>query len=220
MERYELKVKTRETSGKGAARKLRREGLVPAVVYGRNRDAQSLIVNPDDLQYKTNGNVIFDMKLEDEEETVMIKEIQKDPISRDIIHIDFQHISMDEKITVSVPLNLTGTAYGVQEGGVVQQLMRSIEVESLPLDIPDEIELDITDLDVGDSLLVSDIDVEEDFEIVTPIDEVIVTIVAPTELVEEEIEEEEEEFMEPEVIGEETEEEAEEAEEAEEETAE
>lgn len=201
MERYGLKAEIREETGKGIARQLRRGGLLPAVVYGRNREPQPLIINPEELKHRMGGNAIFDLELEGDKETVMIKDTQKDPITGALLHIDFLHITMDEKITVSIPINLTGDAYGVQEGGVLQQLLREISIECLPLDIPEEVTLDISALDLGDSLLVSDIEIPEDIEIVTPLEEVIVTIVAPTEIVEEE-EEEEEEFMEPEVIGE------------------
>ncbi len=215
MERYGLKAEIREETGKGVARQLRRDGLLPGVVYGRNRVPQPLVINPDDLKQKMGGNAIFDLDLNGAQETVMIKEVQRDPVSGEYLHIDFLHITMDEKITVSIPINLTGEAAGVKEGGVLQQLLREISIECLPLDIPEELTLDISSLDLGDSLLVSDIEVPEDIEIVTPLEEVVVTIVAPTEMVEEEEEEEEEEFMEPEVIGEG--EEGEEVEDAEEE---
>lgn len=207
MKRYNLQAEVREETGKGVARKLRRAGLLPGVVYGKTRKSQPLIVDPIQLQNKMSGNVIFDLTIVDDDketkETVMIKEIQRDPIKGDLLHIDFQHISMDEKISVSIPLSLKGDAPGVKEGGVLQQLLREVEIECLPADIPEELELDISDLHIGDSLMVSDLDVPEEIEIKTPFDEVIVTVVAPTELVEEEIEEEEEEFVEPEVIGEE-----------------
>ncbi|MDI3548664.1 MAG: large subunit ribosomal protein [Halanaerobiales bacterium] len=207
MKRYNLQAEVREETGKGVARKLRRAGLLPGVVYGKTRKSQPLIVDPIQLQNKMSGNVIFDLTIVDDDketkETVMIKEIQRDPIKGDLLHIDFQHISMDEKISVSIPLSLKGDAPGVKEGGVLQQLLREVEIECLPADIPEELELDISDLHIGDSLMVSDLDVPEEIEIKTPLDEVIVTVVAPTELVEEEIEEEEEEFVEPEVIGEE-----------------
>lgn len=214
MERYKLKAEVREETGKGVARKLRRAGLVPGVVYGKTRPAQPLTIDPMDLQNKMTGNAIFDLILENDgeeaSETVMIKDVQKDPIKGDIIHIDFHQISMDEKITISVPIKLTGDAAGVTEGGVLQQLLREIEVECLPINIPEEIEVDISELGMGDSLLVSNVDVSDEIDIITPLDEVIVTIVAPTELVEEEVEAEDEEILEPEVIEETSEEEAEE----------
>ena len=210
MERYNLSVEVREDTGKGLARSLRRSGLVPAVIYGKSRPSQALTVNPEDLKNKMSGNAIFDLLItaegEEIKETVMIKEVQKDPIKGELLHIDFHHISMDEKITINVSLNLTGEAPGVREGGVLQQLLREVEIECLPLDIPEALQLDISKLEMGNSMLVNDLEVPENIEIKTPFDEAIVTIVVPTEE-EEELEEETEgdELTEPEVIGEEEE---------------
>lgn len=204
MERYKLTVETREETGKGIARRLRSEGLIPAVIYGKDVDSQALTVELKDLKEKLRGNAIIDLNIDQEGEeikrTVMIKELQRDPVKRDIIHVDFINISMDEKISISVPLKLTGVPVGVETGGVVQQLMREINLECLPINIPEEIELDITELDVGDSLGVSDIEFGEDVSLLTSPDEIIVTIVTPSEEIEEE--EEEEELLEPELIEE------------------
>jgi large subunit ribosomal protein L25 len=209
MERYNIRVEVREETGKGVARRLRRDGLLPGVVYGRTREPQPLTVDPVQLQNKLGGNAIFDLAIinndQETRETVMVKEVQKDPIKGKLMHIDFQHISMDEKITISVSINLQGDAVGIKEGGVLQQLLREVEIECFPADIPEELSLSVEGLEIGNSLLVSDLEVPEEIKIKTPLDEVIVTIVTPTEIIEEE-EEEEEEFTEPEVIGEEGEE--------------
>ena len=211
MQRFEVEVETRDKTGKGAARKLRNKGLIPGVIYGKTISSQPLKVDPRDIQNKVNANAIIDLTIldqddEEDEEIVMIKDYQRDVIKDEIIHVDFQQISMDEKINVSVPINLVGEAYGVQEGGVLQQLMREVEIEALPDEIPDKLDLDINDIDVGDSLQVSDLEIEEDIDVIDSYDEVIVTIVTPSEEIEEEEEELEEEFIEPEVIGEEGEE--------------
>lgn len=208
MGKYNLKVEKREATGKGVARKLRASGLVPGVVYGKNIEAKPIIIDPQDLLNKLSGNAIFDLDITGVgKDTVMVKEVQKDPITGVIKHIDFLHISMDEKITVSVSIVLLGDAPGIKEGGVLQQMLREIEVECLPLDIPENIEVDISGLEIGNSVSVSEIEVGDNFEIITPLDEVIVTVILPTEIVEDEVEEgEEEEFVEPEVIGEESEE--------------
>jgi len=217
MHRYSIEVEKREKTGKGVARELRRQGLIPGVVYGRNREPQALTVDPNDLKGKLYSNAIIDLDIDGEEETVMIKDFQKDVIKEDIIHVDFQHISMDETISITVPIKLVGDAPGVREGGVLQQLMREVDIEVLPTNIPDEIELDIDELTLSDSLEVGDLDVPEEVNVLNSPDDVIVTVVAPSEEIEEEEEEElEEEFIEPEVIGEEEEEEGEEGEEEEE----
>jgi large subunit ribosomal protein L25 len=214
MERHSIEVETRTETGKGVARKIRRNGQIPGVVYGRGNEPKSIKVNPQDIEKILFSNAIIDLSFAEEdgeEATVIIKDFQRDVIKKNLLHVDFQFISMDEKITVSVPISLEGTAAGVHEGGVLQQLIRNIEIDALPAEIPSEITLDISELEMGDSLAVSDLELPEGIDLVTDIDEVIVTVVTPTELIEEEEEEEEEEFLEPEVIGEE-EEEAEEGE--------
>ena len=221
MERYEITVETREETGKGVARRLRRDGKIPGVIYGKSREPKPLTVDPLDINKRLFGNAIFELTIvddgEEDDELAMIKDYQKDVIKDDLLHVDFQHISMDEKIAVTVPVNLEGSAPGVQEGGVLQKLMREIEIESLPGDIPDEIVLNIDELTMGDSLQVSDLEVSDSIDILSPLGNVIVTVVAPSEEITEEVEEElEEEFIEPEVIGEEDEE-GEELEEGEEE---
>ena len=212
MERFQLEAEAREKTGKSIARKLRREGKIPGVVYGRERNPQALIVDPLKLKGKLDANAIVDLTIKDDgeksTETVMIKDYQKHVIKNELLHVDFHHISMDETITVTIPIETVGKAYGVQEGGVLQQLMREVEIECLPTDIPDKFELDITELDVGDSLQVSDLEVGDEIDLVSALDDVIVTVVTPSEEITEEVEEEllDVEGLEPEVIGEETEE--------------
>ncbi|MFP4022213.1 MAG: 50S ribosomal protein L25/general stress protein Ctc [Halanaerobium sp.] len=219
MERYSIEAELRTETGKGAARKIRRNGLIPGVVYGRGNEPRSIKIDPLDIEKLLQSNAIFDLTFvgeDGEESTVIIKDYQKDVIKQDLLHVDFQFISMDEKITVSVPMHLEGEAVGVRDGGVLQQLLREIEIDTLPAEIPEEITIDISELEVGESLSVADLDLPEGIDLVTDSDEVIVTVVTPTELAEEDEEtEEEEEFLEPEVIGEEDEEEGEEEEEGE-----
>ncbi|MFW5787665.1 MAG: 50S ribosomal protein L25 [Halanaerobiales bacterium] len=215
MERYNITAEKREETGKGAARRLRRNGKIPAVMYGRSKGAESLIVDPHDISHLLQKNVILDLTIvdddEEKKETVMIKDYQRDVIKKNLLHVDFQHISMDEKIEVSVPIELTGDSPGVKEGGVLQKLMRMVEISALPSDVPEKISLDLSELELGDSLAVEDLEVGEDVEIISSAEDVIVTVVAPSEEVTEPEEEElEEEFVEPEVIGEEEEEELEE----------
>jgi len=205
----------RTETGKGAARRIRRSGLIPGVVYGRGNEPRSIKVDPLDIKKLLQSNAIFDLTFvgeDGEESTVIIKDYQKDVIKQNLLHVDFQFISMDEKITVSVPMRLEGEAVGVHDGGVLQQLLREIDIDVLPSEIPEEITIDISELEVGESLSVADLELPEAIDLVTDSDEVIVTVVTPTELVEEDEEEEEEEFLEPEVIGEEDEEEGEETE--------
>jgi large subunit ribosomal protein L25 len=215
MERHSIEAELRTETGKGAARRIRRSGLIPGVVYGRGNEPRSIKVDPLDIEKLLQSNAIFDLTFvgeDGEESTVIIKDYQKDVIKQNLLHVDFQFISMDEKITVSVPMRLEGEAVGVHDGGVLQQLLREIDIDVLPSEIPEEITIDISELEVGESLSVADLELPEAIDLVTDSDEVIVTVVTPTELVEEDEEEEEEEFLEPEVIGEEDEEEGEETE--------
>jgi len=210
--KYSIEAELRTKTGKGAARQIRRNGLIPGVVYGRGNDPRPIKVDPLDIEKLLQSNAIFDLTLvgeegKEDEATVIIKDYQKDIIKQNLLHVDFQFISMDEKITVFVPMHLEGEAVGVRDGGVLQQLLREIEIDALPGEIPEEITIDISELDVGESLSVVDLELPEGLDLVTDKDEVIVTVVTPTELIEEEEEEEEEEFLEPEVIGEEEEEE-------------
>src|SRR6056297_2174098 len=210
MERHSIEAELRTETGKGAARRIRRSGLIPGVVYGRGNEPRSIKVDPLDIEKLLLSNAIFDLTFvgeDGEESTVIIKDYQKDVIKQNLLHVDFQFISMDEKITVSVPMRLEGEAVGVHDGGVLQQLLREIDIDVLPGEIPEEITIDISELEVGESLSVVDLELPEGIDLVTNSDEVIVTVVTPTELIEEEVEEEEEEFLEPEVIGEEDEEE-------------
>lgn len=205
MEKVRLAVQPREKTGKGVARKLRQKGLVPAVLYGKGKEPQALVVDPQEVRNYLAGNTIFDLEIEGlGKETALIKEVQRDAISGDIKHIDFLHITLDEKVTVTVPVTLVGDAPGAREGGVVQQLLWEMEVQCLPLEIPESIEVDISNLRVGESLSVSDVKAAEGIEILTSPEEVIVTVALPTATVEET--DAEEEVTEPEVIGEETEE--------------
>jgi len=211
MERHSIEAELRTKTGKGAARQIRRSGLIPGVVYGRGNDPRAIKVDPQNIEKLLLSNAIFDLTFvgedgKEDEAVVIIKDYQKDIIKRNLLHVDFQFISMDEKITVSVPMHLEGEAAGVRDGGVLQQLLREIEIDALPAEIPEEITIDISELEVGESLSVADLELPEGIDLVTGSDEVIVTVVTPTELIEEDEEEEEEEFLEPEVIGEEDEE--------------
>ncbi len=217
-----LTAQSRKATGKGAARTLRRQALIPAVFYGPEVDPVNLSLNYRDLEklIRTGAgeNVIIDLEIETGESTLshraMLKEIQVDPVKQTILHVDLYEISMDKKIEVEVPITLTGTAKGVSdEGGILQQVSRTLEISCLPDNIPDSFELDVTDLEIGDSLHVSDLKIPQDIEVLVEGELTIATVVPPTKIeeIEPEVPEEEEEERE-EVEGEavaETEEEGE-----------
>ncbi len=201
MERLELLAQKREETGKGSARKLRKTGLIPAVLYGKDRDPVNLKLDASKVEDVVGGNVIIDLSLEDETEPVMVKEVQRHVIKQDLLHVDFYQVDLEEKIEVEVPVETVGQSIGEREGGILEVILRKIEISCLPTNIPETFEVDISELEVGDSVSVADLEVDEDIEIITDSDETIAAIVVPSELNLEE-EEEEEELEEPEVIGE------------------
>lgn len=197
METFELKVSHRTTTGKGTARSLRRDGRIPAILYGLNIEAISLAVSIRELQniFKTSAseNVILKLVIDNEKkttQTAMVKELQTTPVTRDYLHVDFYAVSMEKPIHVKVPVVVTGTAKGAEQGGLVQVIRNELEVLCLPLDIPEEIEIDVTNLDIGDSVHVENLPVSEKVTLIADTNFTVVTVLAPT--VEEEVEEAEE----------------------------
>ena len=198
MELIELKTNKRTETGNGPARRLRRAGLIPAVYYGPNSETVLLSVNKNDLELVLKkggvGQVILNLIIQNNGETLsmpaMIKELQTHPVSRHFIHVDFYEIKMDRKITVKVPVTTAGVAKGVELGGILQIVRRELEVECLPLEVPESIVIDVTDLDIGDSIHVGKISLEGDIEILEDDNRTVVTVLHPKL---EEVEEPEEE---------------------------
>lgn len=201
-----LNANLRKESGKGVAHKLRADGVVPGVFYLRNEINMPIQINAHELQLalKKKSSIIL-LKLDDGNEyECVVRELQQDPISGLNLHIDLMGIVRGQKVTVQVPVELVGSAYGVRtQGGVLQHAIHSLNVECLPKNIPEKITLDITDLNVGSSLHVSDALVEN-VRILDDPDRTVVSILAPriekevVEEVEEEVEEEAEEKAEKE----------------------
>jgi large subunit ribosomal protein L25 len=197
LEFIDLKANKRSTAGKGPARSLRREGYIPAVLYGPDSEAVSLSVLKQDLVLALKDSVVGQLllNLDIAEETqgkrsAIIKEMQIDPKSRNILHIDFMEISMNRKIKVMVPVTTAGKSSGVEMGGMLQIIRRELEVECFPNDIPESIEIDISEMDIGSSIHVEDIPLKEGFEIPHDVDFTVLTILSP-KVEEVEIEEEE-----------------------------
>ena len=180
----------RDTKGKGAARQLRSRGQVPAVIYGHGREPLSLSLNARDLD-KMLGNIqaestVIDITVNGQTAKTLIREIQRHPIKRQILHVDFQALVAGEKVTVSIPILLIGTAEGVKlEGGVLDQTLRELEIEVDPSNIPDHVELDVTNMVIGDSLHVSDIKVPDGVEIVDDPETSVAVLAAPRAVIEE-----------------------------------
>jgi large subunit ribosomal protein L25 len=200
-----ITAQTREGRGKGAARTSRREGRIPGVLYGHGEESVPLSVDAGELQKLVHTisveNTIVDLDLGGGEPyKVLIRELQRHPFRDEFVHIDFFHVAMDEKIQVEVPIVLLGTPTGVKnKGGILDHQLRELEVFCLPGSIPEKIEIDVSDLDIGDSIHVNEIQLP-DVEILTELDRAVVAVLAPT-VVEVEEEAAEEAILEPEVIG-------------------
>jgi len=190
MERVSLEAKRRDGTGTNRVRKLRLQGLVPAVVYGRGREPMPVIVEGKALRASLHThaglNVLIDLSIVDGSRsaaTVMVREIQRGMFKRDIIHVDFHTIDLSEKVEAHVPLVFTGQAKGVvDDGGVLEIQLREVVVECLPTQIPESIEIDISALGVGDSLHVSDIKLPSEVTLVTSAEGAVATVVMPKEI--------------------------------------
>ena len=201
MELIELNAKLREDSGKGAARRLRMNNAIPAIVYGSKIDSAMLSIETTEfvkiIREHGSTGLFFSLKVEGgagKERIAMLKDMQMDTFGLNYLHIDLHEIDMDTKVTVSIPVEAIGESEGVKEGGVLQVIRRELDVVCKPADTPDSIQIDISGLDIGDSVHVEEIDLGENVEIPHEVDFTVITIVAP--VVEEEEVEEEDELLE------------------------
>jgi large subunit ribosomal protein L25 len=208
LEQIKLKAKIRTTVGNGPARVLRRDGKLPAVLYGPKKEPILLSVEVKDVeQILKQGGVsqallnLFIQNGKEASKPAMIKELQVHPVSGKFLHVDFYEIDMERKIRVGVPVIAVGDAKGVELGGLLSIIRRELEVLCLPTQIPDAIEVDVTDLDVGDSVHVEEIPLPEGVEVAADVNFTVITVLAPK--LEAEPEEEEEELEEEGVEAEE-----------------
>lgn len=196
-----LKAQKRDETGKGAARKARSRGEIPAVMYGQGGEPTSLTVMKDDMRdvlaSKAGSNVLLDLQVIDgknkDNYLVMIKEMQKHPFKEKLLHVDFLKVARDTKVTMKVPIALTGEeeSVGLKAGGTLQHNLWEVEVECLPTEVPNHIYVDVKDVDVGDHLVVSDLEVPQGVTILTEPTDTILSVLAPRLLVEAAEEEEE-----------------------------
>jgi len=203
-----LSGKRRESLGKGSARKARKSGEIPAVLYGHGEKPVAVSIGARAFQVALHthkgGNPIVNLAVGGSEFTALIRDAQYDPVSHQVIHLDFQHISLTETIEVRVPLNFTGLAVGVKDGGgILEAILRDVEVRCLPTAIPAGIDVDVAALNIGDSIHVRDLSIP-DVEILNDPDATLVTVVPPTVIEEkpaEAVEGAEPSAAEPEVIA-------------------
>ena len=201
MENIAITAVNRQPNGKGGARKLRQAGQLPAILYGTKTDEPiALALNTTEFVLKMNemGQALIELTLKgdtEETKTVMLKEVQSDPVSRKPLHVDFYEVDMKQTITVDVPVVTVGKAQGEEEGGMIQMIRRELTVTCLPTDIPESIEVDVTELTMGDSLHLSEVKLPEGVEVISEADFTVLTIVS-SKMAEIEVEEEVEEELE------------------------
>jgi large subunit ribosomal protein L25 len=178
-----LVAETRDGTGKGVARKLRQAGVMPAVVYGKKRASQPVSVKPEALQKLLRGaagmNTLIELSLGDQKATVLVKELQRDPVRGRYLHADFYEVDLTEKVTVSVPVHLVGKAAGIEFGGILDHPIRELLIECLPQEIPQHIEVDVSPLGVNESIHVSDLSLAPGLTIKTDGELAIATVILP-----------------------------------------
>ena len=205
-----LKAKKRTEKGTHAARRLRKQGLIPGILYGHGEETLSLTFQSHEVELAVlHGERLLTIDVEGQSENALIKEIQYDTFGQDILHLDLTRVDLNERVEVTVPVVLRGTPAGLDEGGVLQQVTNDVNIECLVRSIPEEFRVMINELNVGDSLQLSDIELPEDAKLLDDPDTVLCSM---NVVAEEEVavaEEEGEGAGEPEVIGEKAEEEGE-----------
>ena len=197
MEQIDLKAQVRKKTGKGSARTLRREGRVPAVLYGQKTESIMLSIDIREFEKivkKANiGSLLLNLQIQNGKtltRPAMIKELQTNPVTGAYIHVDFYEIDMQRKIRVSIPVVARGKSVGVENGGLLQIVRRELELFCLPTAIPRAIEVDVTDLEIGDAIHIEEIALPAEVELQEEADFTVVTVLAPK--VEEEVVAEEE----------------------------
>jgi large subunit ribosomal protein L25 len=197
-ERVKLKVQARESRGSAESRRLRSNGLVPGVLYGNGGKAQPFCIEERELRKALTGDhglhAILDVVLEGRQEAhhAVLKEYQLDPTRARLLHIDLQEVRLDQAIHTQVVVELVGESEGVKEGGVLSQIQREVNVEALPMEVPDRLELDVSAMKIGDTLRLSDLRVPEGAKLLDDLETVLATVTPPTKIEEPEVVEEEE----------------------------
>ena len=178
-----LKAALRTATGKGAARKLRAEGKVPATLYGGGAEATSIVVDRREFLTALNTdagmNVLLNIQVDGSTELALTRELQRDPVRGTLLHADFVKVDRRQEIEVEVPVHLVGEAPGVKEGGALEHPLFTVHVRCLPTDVPEAVDADVSGLGIGDSLRVSDLGRERTFAILNDPDEVVATVSAP-----------------------------------------
>ena len=185
MEISELKARLRKDAGKGVARRLRKDGMVPAIFYGPKTEPVLLAVNSSDLRKLLKGkeeNVFINLIVENGkiiQKFTLIKELQIEPVSRKFLHVDFYEIDMEQTMTLDIPIHFTGEAMGVETGGDLHYVKRDIKVSCLFAVLPEFIEVDVSGLQIGDSIKVQDIKLPDGITVLDTEDTILASVSAP-----------------------------------------
>ncbi len=187
MERVTLAAAVRDGVGKSGARRLRKSGQVPAVVYGQGRESQAVAVEGKALKATLHThaglNVLIDLGIQgdgnEDKQLVIVKDLQRDIFTYDITHVDFHVISLEETLEAHVPVILLGTPKGVVDGGVLEQHLRDVLVECLPTQIPEHFEVDVSGLTIGHAIHAGELTIPENVTLLTPTGEVVATVLQP-----------------------------------------
>ncbi len=183
MATVQFSAQTRSDTGKGVARKLRAAGRIPGVIYGHARAPQPLSLHNKDfvqlLEKVSYATTVFELDVDGTRSNALVREIQRHPFKKQILHVDFQELVAGEKVTVRVPIVYTGASVGVKEGGIIDQIMHELSIHVDPMHIPNHIAVDISELGIGHSLHVSDITAPEGIEMLDDQDATVCTCAAP-----------------------------------------
>jgi large subunit ribosomal protein L25 len=181
---FSIVAEERAGTGKGANRKLRAKGRIPAVVYGRGKATRQITLDPIELSklLKRSGsgiNTLIDLKVGSAETVVLVREIQREPVGGSWLHADLYEVDLRQKIQVRVPLHIVGRPMGVENGGILDHPLREVEIECLPRAIPDSVEVNVSALDVGDSIHVRDLVLPEGATMLSDADLAVASVVLP-----------------------------------------
>ncbi len=187
MKANELKVGLREEIGKGPARRYRAAGLLPGILYGPELDTRHITISEKDIakifRDAKSNNILLDVYLDgngDKPYKALVKQVQREPVDGSIVHIDLLQVALDKKLEINIPIKIVGTPVGVKsQGGVLAIVRREIMVSCLPTDIDDFIEVDVTNLEIGDTIHAGDLEMEK-YEVLTEPQRTMVTVSAPT----------------------------------------
>jgi large subunit ribosomal protein L25 len=184
MDQIELGVEPRQKASKNANRRLRRSGKLPVVIYGAGKDSAPGQVDAESfgrVLHHVHRSTIFNLKIDGagEADMAIIRDVQRDPVTDGVIHIDFLRVQTDKPIHVEVPIHVLGIPIGVKLGGRLEIILRTVEVKCLPLEVPDSLDVDVSELNIGRTLHVSDLTVPQGVELITALGDALLSVVAP-----------------------------------------